>query len=585
MKQKIRPKYIKALGSAKSLHLITMLIVVGGVTGSLYFRSLHLTSSAQNPYSVTGYRVFGSADTPFPDGVGTTVLDGLSVSANPFSFGTSGGDKTISSSGSINYNGVAYTFSYGRLCYNNNIPSCPGGPIISYSQPIYISNPSSYADVWFSYAPTPPSVVVQANGSQSSIVIIQNSALTIAWGSNNATSCNASGSWSGAKSVQGGSENHNADTATTGQKNYALNCQGPGGSASYSVTVTVQAPAPPPPPPPPPGPTPTPTPTPTPSPTPTPPPAPTPSPNPTPTPSPSPSPQTQTPPPTLQGGGVIRPTVVAPANVPDTTPPSTPAEMFARPNEQGVSVHLGWSASSDNVAVQSYQLERSDDQISWRIISAGRGDTTYNDQEVSFQTHYFYRVRATDAAGNNSGYASVETTTAGFSGNVLPDRETTLTNAEEKLQITIPAGAVTEPASCSIETLALESPKVKGYRVVSGPIQVFCKKADNTTIIGFDKPLTVQWTILPSKNISGALEYYEHDDNWQKLTVASHDSASHTDIFSFDKGVTIIAMGKIKKTPPVVKIVLVVTIIAGIVVSVGSVVYRRERRKKTSHTR
>jgi hypothetical protein len=61
----------------------------------------------------------------------------------------------------------------------------------------------------------------------------RNSGSTLTWSSTNATSCVASGSWSGAKSVSG--------TFSTGRilstKTYVLACSGPGGSASATATV------------------------------------------------------------------------------------------------------------------------------------------------------------------------------------------------------------------------------------------------------------------------------------------------------------------------------------------------------------
>src|SRR3989344_268281 len=62
---------------------------------------------------------------------------------------------------------------------------------------------------------------------------------TLSWSSSNATSCSASGGWSGGKSISG-SESVRPGSTTT----YSLSCSGPGGGrASKSVTVTVTQPA------------------------------------------------------------------------------------------------------------------------------------------------------------------------------------------------------------------------------------------------------------------------------------------------------------------------------------------------------
>lgn len=61
------------------------------------------------------------------------------------------------------------------------------------------------------------------------------SASTLTWSSTNATSCSASGAWSGAKAISG-SQSTGALTSTS---TYSLTCSGSGGSASTSATVTV----------------------------------------------------------------------------------------------------------------------------------------------------------------------------------------------------------------------------------------------------------------------------------------------------------------------------------------------------------
>jgi hypothetical protein len=62
----------------------------------------------------------------------------------------------------------------------------------------------------------------------------------LSWSSTNASSCTASGGWSGSEPTSG-----NASTgALTASTSYTLTCNGPGGNASQSVTVSVSTPAP-----------------------------------------------------------------------------------------------------------------------------------------------------------------------------------------------------------------------------------------------------------------------------------------------------------------------------------------------------
>lgn len=555
------------------LKLATMTLVVGLVGGGLYYRSLQMRSSAQTPYNVGGYRIYGGSDTPFPAGVGTTTLDSLSTSANPFSYGTSGGNKTIYSSDSITHNGVRYVFDHSRLCYNNDIPRCPGGASISYSQPRTIINPSNYADIWFSYAPARPSVVVQANNYQGSLVVAYNSALTISWGVSDASSCSASGNWSGSKSASGGNENRSGDTASAGSKTYSLTCNGPGGSTTASVSVTVQSPPTNPPP----------TTTPPPSTT-TPPPTTT-----TPPPSSTTSPGTTRPPasstsPPLQGGGTNRPRIVAPAAGPDTTAPSKPVNFVAHPDEQGVSINLNWQASVDNSGAVNYRLERSEDQQNWQVLYENRGEIFYADTNAKYGTHYYYRLQAVDGAGNKSDFATTDAKAANFSGNAMPDKDTVLTDEENGIEVTIPAGALSESASCAITS---ESPEnigavPKGYIVVGGPFQVLCKKADNSVIASFIKPIVVKWTVKPPKNVSGNPEFYGNDSELFKLADVAYDAKSGVGSFSLDRGTTFTALGQLKKVSVWAKVLGVVVVLLTIVVAVLGFLYWRYRKRQLS---
>jgi len=90
--------------------------------------------------------------------------------------------------------------------------------------------------------PVPPTVMLTASPES----VASGEVSTLTWSSTEATSCTASGGWSGARAISG-AESTGALASTT---TYTVTADGAGGSASASVTVTV---VPPPPPPPPPG--------------------------------------------------------------------------------------------------------------------------------------------------------------------------------------------------------------------------------------------------------------------------------------------------------------------------------------------
>jgi len=81
--------------------------------------------------------------------------------------------------------------------------------------------------------PPPPAPTVTLTASPT--IIGTGTAATLTWSSTNATSCTASGGWSGTESTRG-SASTGVLTATT---SYTLTCSGPGGSKSGTAGVTV----------------------------------------------------------------------------------------------------------------------------------------------------------------------------------------------------------------------------------------------------------------------------------------------------------------------------------------------------------
>jgi 1A family penicillin-binding protein len=92
----------------------------------------------------------------------------------------------------------------------------------------------------------------------------------------------------------------------------------------------------------------------------------------------------------------------------DTTAPTAPAWLTATAISQ-VQINLSWGPSTDDVGVDGYKIERSMGGP-WVQIAATSG-TSYSDTGLLNNTTYSYRVRAYDAAGNNSNYSPVATAT------------------------------------------------------------------------------------------------------------------------------------------------------------------------------
>ena len=94
-------------------------------------------------------------------------------------------------------------------------------------------------------------------------------------------------------------------------------------------------------------------------------------------------------------------------------PPSTPDGSLppgsdGPSNSSSTEIDLIWTASTDNVGVTGYLVERCQGVgcSNFAQIATTIG-TAYNDTGLTPSTTYYYRVRATDAAGNLSGYSNI----------------------------------------------------------------------------------------------------------------------------------------------------------------------------------
>jgi hypothetical protein len=95
----------------------------------------------------------------------------------------------------------------------------------------------------------------------------------------------------------------------------------------------------------------------------------------------------------------------------DTTPPTAPTGLTAAAASRS-QINLSWTASTDNVGVTGYKVERCQGASCTTFAQIGTPTaTTYSDTGLIASTSYSYRVRATDAAGNLSAYSSTASAT------------------------------------------------------------------------------------------------------------------------------------------------------------------------------
>ena len=93
----------------------------------------------------------------------------------------------------------------------------------------------------------------------------------------------------------------------------------------------------------------------------------------------------------------------------DPTPPTAPTNLAASAPSPG-QAQLSWTASTDNVAVTAYRVERCQGAGCATFAEVAEiGPTTYLDTNLSASTSYSYRVAALDASDNASSYSNIAT--------------------------------------------------------------------------------------------------------------------------------------------------------------------------------
>lgn len=92
---------------------------------------------------------------------------------------------------------------------------------------------------------------------------------------------------------------------------------------------------------------------------------------------------------------------------PDTEEPTVPTGL-ALDVISDTQINVSWDASTDDVAVTGYDLQRATDAgFTTGLTTINLGNVlSYNNTGLSASTTYYYRVRAHDAVPNNSAYSS-----------------------------------------------------------------------------------------------------------------------------------------------------------------------------------
>ena len=99
------------------------------------------------------------------------------------------------------------------------------------------------------------------------------------------------------------------------------------------------------------------------------------------------------------------------AAAPDTQAPTAPSGLTATA-AGATQINLSWTASTDNVGVTGYRVERCQGAACVNFVQvATPTGVSHADSGLTANTTYRYRVRATDAAGLLSGYSNIASAT------------------------------------------------------------------------------------------------------------------------------------------------------------------------------
>jgi hypothetical protein len=105
---------------------------------------------------------------------------------------------------------------------------------------------------------------------------------------------------------------------------------------------------------------------------------------------------------------------------PDTQSPTAPGGLGATATSS-TQVNLNWAASTDNVGVTNYLIERCSGAGCSAFTQIATSTTTaYSNAGLTASSSYSYRVRATDAANNLSGYSATAAATTQAVANTAP---------------------------------------------------------------------------------------------------------------------------------------------------------------------
>jgi YD repeat-containing protein len=140
----------------------------------------------------------------------------------------------------------------------------------------------------------------------------------------------------------------------------------------------------------------------------------------------------------------------------DTTSPSVPANFVATASSQ-TQIGLTWSASTDNVGVTGYEIQRCAGSgcSNFSTITTTTA-TSYPNSGLSQNTMYRYRVRSFDAANNFSAYSAIASATTAADGTPPTVPGGLTANAASGTQVNLSWSASTDTGGSNLSGYKIE---------------------------------------------------------------------------------------------------------------------------------
>lgn len=189
-------------------------------------------------------------------------------------------------------------------------------------------------------------------------------------------------------------------------------------------------------------------------------------------------------------------------------------------------VVLSWEAAPDSTAAV-YRLDRSTDRQEWLPVAVSIQETAYRDEGLAPGVHYYYRLKALDAAENASELVFADAST-GATLAAQASSEHRFRSSDGLATATVRLGDLPEGAACVVE---LAEQSVSGDLIlVAGSYALVCHGKDGAVLA--DRQPPVAWELQLGDRMKGLtnpeVRNYIESGRGIVMAEAQYDKRAHT---------------------------------------------------------